>query len=415
MDPFLQSVTSHLSGLDDKDLTRTLSKLVRLKIGKESCDIELPKTEVWKKCYDVEPFVNYQRLLNNMPGTLEALNSCLPRPWSVAEVKLGGDQAYLKLDRSSLFNYFIPHVLRHGITFKSDSRKRVKIVNHEMNHNQSPSFSQLSELRSNQVCQLLKKVYSAMGHEIVGADNSEVDFRLHVGCADPKYLEALGGQIGFVLKVGPVVDSRTRKKDFDRTLESIYSEIFQNCLEISSERQTASGFPLSDVDRATSAELQFQMLSGSVGQPVAIQTDCQNSDSSFVLYNYARIVQLINSFKKSVSKNEYPPIPDEVDYSVLIEMEEWEIFINFILLYQETIASITQEDHKGIFRLNKVCQLLVGLAKAFSRYYNRVRILREPLSHFLPTIFARMNLLKAILMTFDHALKLLDISPILRM
>ncbi len=55
---------------------------------------------------------------------------------------------------------------------------------------------------------------------------------------------------------------------------------------------------LNDVRKSVAAEFQFQMLSGSVGQAICLNTECQNSDASFVLYNYARISQIIRTFEQ---------------------------------------------------------------------------------------------------------------------
>jgi arginyl-tRNA synthetase len=70
---------------------------------------------------------------------------------------------------------------------------------------------------------------------------------------------------------------------------------------------------------------------------------------------------------------------------------------------------------QGHFRLNKICQTATGLAKAFSRYYNRVRVLREPLPHLLPAVFARLTFLSVIKRTFEQLFHLLDIVPISKM
>ena len=148
-----------------------------------------------------------------------------------------------------------------------------------------------------QICQLLKRIYSACGHEIV-SDERTPDFQLNVGCADPKYLKTETEKIDSVLKVGPVVDARSKKKDFGRGLTDVYSELFKCFYDISVERQDSSAVQMSDIRKSVGAELQFQMLSCNIGQPICLTTECQNSDSSFVLYNYARISQIIRTFEK---------------------------------------------------------------------------------------------------------------------
>ena len=125
--------------------------------------------------------------------------------------------------------------------------------------------------------------------------------------------------------------------------------------------------------------------------------------------------QTYSSLFFSLQNKQYPALPDEIDFSLLQENEEWEIFFSCILPFTEIVFSTVQEDAKEVFRINKICSLLIALSKIFSRYYNRVRILREPLPHFLPTIFCRISFLKSIQITFEHGFALLDISPIRKM
>jgi arginyl-tRNA synthetase len=53
--------------------------------------------------------------------------------------------------------------------------------------------------------------------------------------------------------------------------------------------------------------------------------------------------------------------------------------------------------------------LNLGLAGCLSRYYSRVRVLREPLPSLVPTLHARIHLLTAVQ---DHLLRLLDIMDL---
>jgi len=67
------------------------------------------------------------------------------------------------------------------------------------------------------------------------------------------------------------------------------------------ERETATVRP-DNIRRLVAAEIQFQMLSGSPGQPISLSADCNNSASSFVQYNFARICQILRTFEKVSQK-----------------------------------------------------------------------------------------------------------------
>ena len=95
-----------------------------------------------------------------------------------------------------------------------------------------------------QVCQLLKRVYIFCGHDVIIDDKTTPDFTLNVGCADPKYLRSFSNistpdpsKVDAVLKVGPIVDPSTKKKDFTRSLNDVYSKMFECYHDISTERQ----------------------------------------------------------------------------------------------------------------------------------------------------------------------------------
>ena len=95
-----------------------------------------------------------------------------------------------------------------------------------------------------QVCQLLKRVYIFCDYDVIIDDKTTPDFTLNVGCADPKYLRSFSNistpnpsKVDAILKVGPIVDSSTKKKDFTRSLNDVYSKMFKCYYDISTERQ----------------------------------------------------------------------------------------------------------------------------------------------------------------------------------
>ena len=66
----------------------------------------------------------------------------------------------------------------------------------------------------------MKRVY-----EVSGGAEADPEFRILVGCADPQYLKSGSGNADAVLKIGPVVDAKTKKKDFGRNLADVYFEL----------------------------------------------------------------------------------------------------------------------------------------------------------------------------------------------
>jgi arginyl-tRNA synthetase len=56
-----------------------------------------------------------------------------------------------------------------------------------------------------------------------------------------------------------------------------------------------------------------------------------------------------------------------------------------------------------------------GLANCLSRYYSRVRVLREPLPGLLPTLHARIHLLEAVQAHIGQLLNIMGLSTLRRM
>ena len=60
-----------------------------------------------------------------------------------------------------------------------------------------------------------------------------------------------------------------------------------------------------------------------------------------------------------------------------------------------------------VLSLHKLVNLLYSLATTYSRYYNRVKILKDPLPTLIPTIHARVVLCRQIDAAFARLLHIL--------
>ncbi|XP_063604778.1 uncharacterized protein LOC134780159 isoform X1 [Penaeus indicus] len=149
--------------------------------------------------------------------------------------------------------------------------------------------------------------------------------------------------------------------------------------------------------------MSLQMLSVSHCSPLKVEVDgvTQNSrESAFILYNYARLCTIFQSFEESVSEGEIPPLPDieEVDFALLRNDEEWQLVWGYIFHFPDIIEENAVEILKGSgkFRTVAVTKFLSSFSHRVSEYYSRYHVLCEPLPHLLPTIYARLHLLQAI-------------------
>ena len=210
-------------------------------------------------------------------------------------------------------------------------------------------------------------------------------------------------------KVGPVLDKTSKVKVKHSFLEAymkfyhvidlaskerIQDQIGEKCLE---QRQR-----IVQVHVLASAEIQFQLLSPNLNQP-AILDESAYFNATFVLYNHARIVQLIKAIPaKRQNRDEL------INYSLLQEEEEWELAFIYLLAYPSLRLRLVLTSKKEVKSGNLV-RFLIALCHCFSRYYNRIHIITTA-EHLQPMQCARIELLRLVQKVLEDGLKLLNIS-----
>ena len=232
-------------------------------------------------------------------------------------------------------------------------------------------------------------------------------------------------------KVGTVgVDKATKKANGYCRIMDFYGLMCDKMLSIASERETgdAKSKILIRSKIIASFELQFLLLSKYIDRPVVLpplhnaHKESMSSHASFILYNYARINQLLCTFKRQQGVYGDLFVLENVDFCNLREPEEWDIVFNCVLPYQELMNSIskirqfeTKESKETLYKsLGHVCGLLLNLSNKYSRYYRRVRVLRvgTQVPEVIQTLNARLYLLLAIKAIYEHAFIILGIDTV---
>ena len=132
--------------------------------------------------------------------------------------------------------------------------------------------------------------------------------------------------------------------------------------------------------------------------------------SMFVLYNYARITQILNKFQQLTSSGEYCTLPhvSETNFNLLQLPTEWSILVRYIISFPNLLnesSNIIQ--HKSI---SKICQFLFYLSQDFSNYYSKVKILLSG-THLQPKLFARIHFISSLKRVMGICFLILDIKP----
>jgi hypothetical protein len=384
---------------------KRLSKLIRKHDkGLEEADFSCPghaKVQVWKKCSgsaDLE--CNRLKLLAE--GSVSEVNQVLP--FKISSVALNKSGSLLiRLSRPAVYSRVISEIVAGGgiVLDQRDQLSTIRLENHELTRIEKTS--EMSFFRCCQVRSMLTRMYKSVA--------SDKDKLIRIGCSDERYLKFGEESVG--LQVGAVVGANGKK--LAQSLDCVYGSLHSEYTNIVNERETSSAMSTEqrakNVHTMVTADLQFKLLSTTVSEPCVIDPYKKSKDASFALYNYARLVHLIRAH----CEGEYPELRDvsEVDFSHLREEEEWEIMFNYVMPYREMLSNVVQEDR---FCLHRVCQFVAGLSGAFSRYYNRFRVLKDPAaSGVLPAVEAKVYLLTATAAVYRHAFVILDIDTVANM
>ncbi|XP_044748221.1 DALR anticodon-binding domain-containing protein 3 [Coccinella septempunctata] len=141
---------------------------------------------------------------------------------------------------------------------------------------------------------------------------------------------------------------------------------------------------------------------------------CANKGASFIFYNCARLSTLFKEFERRVADGIYPPLSPihNIDFSLLNQPEEWELLFVYIMQFPLLIRSCVRDAGKGIVNPHYLVSFLSSMCSVFSVYYRRIRILVTPKPHLIPTLNARIHLLRSLEQIFHKTLELLGIDPI---
>ena len=302
---------------------------------------------------------------------------CVLRIARVGEAKSG--TVTVHLDRASVIKYYVHQAFKE----RGDGENRTTILASSCD---SSSSSSLTGFRVKILTECLNRL--PLASEVAVSSTSFPD------------------EVSSIkVKVGPVLGD-SGKKEEGQTVEQLKERVRENIDKLDEERRDERE-PAEEtqerLDRLTNAFLNFALLSSSINNSVKMDMDSQKSH--FVMYNKARLTKLLVTFDEQVRRGIYPEVPgnlDDIDFSLLSEPDEWEIVWGHLTMVDEVIEHCSR-----VLSLHKLVNLLYSLATTYSRYYNRVKILKDPLPTLIPTIHARVVLCRQIDAAFARLLHIL--------
>ncbi|XP_032828454.2 DALR anticodon-binding domain-containing protein 3 isoform X1 [Petromyzon marinus] len=181
------------------------------------------------------------------------------------------------------------------------------------------------------------------------------------------------------------------------------------------------------IDVMTAATVKFELLSSAHRStlPLELGEGAERASAArgrrsgtFVMYNSARLSTLFQNYRTAVKRGMYPKFPEvsSLDFSLLNEEEEWRLLYNYIVPFGELLSRSSHlEPARGIHataHTDVLYKFLVELSMDFSSYYNRVRVLSEPVPHLSGIMFARLRLLERLQEVMHAAMSALGLPPL---
>ncbi|XP_061187617.1 DALR anticodon-binding domain-containing protein 3-like [Saccostrea echinata] len=226
------------------------------------------------------------------------------------------------------------------------------------------------------------------------------------------------------------VTERKSKESQKMDSQTFYNLRFDQMKEASvmkyGERVKGAGWNKT-IENLTMASVKFELLHNVPRNTVKLDLSegnefgggIDNRAGAFVMYNCARLATLFKHFHKAVEEGVYPPLPsiDSIDFGLLREEDEWSLFFNYIFPYPDLLRTTVSDlfpSNDGIYAklgTHKISNFLIGLSRSLSSYYSHVHVLVENRPNLMPTMFARLYLLKAIHYILKDGLHLMGISP----
>ncbi|XP_030762211.1 DALR anticodon-binding domain-containing protein 3 [Sitophilus oryzae] len=165
------------------------------------------------------------------------------------------------------------------------------------------------------------------------------------------------------------------------------------------------------------SSVTVELLSNKPHKPIKVSLKCLsdvNKGPSFIFYNCARLAVLLKEFDKNVEKGIYPKLPEieDVDFSLLNQPEEWELFYGYILQFPNVVKNCIRDIEKEFLNVQNLITYLCNMCSVYSVYYRRIRILTNPREHLFSVLHSRIYLLKSLQYVFHKALEILNIDPI---
>eukprot|EP01104_Vermistella_antarctica_P004100 TRINITY_DN14614_c0_g1_i1.p1 TRINITY_DN14614_c0_g1~~TRINITY_DN14614_c0_g1_i1.p1 ORF type:complete len:711 (+),score=253.56 TRINITY_DN14614_c0_g1_i1:127-2259(+) len=214
------------------------------------------------------------------------------------------------------------------------------------------------------------------------------------------------------------------------TSDDLYAELREIIVQEMTKKFAAKQMEVDEAlfkevaDEVSTAAMKYALLSVSCNSQIKFDfdriTNFQDASAPFLLYNGTRFNSLrTNMFNPAVAAGKIAPLPpiEEARFDLLVDDDEWKLVMDYILPFPGLVLhcacpTIPDEPKLPQFSTSQITDFLVDLVRDFSKYYARVKIVRESepdVTH------ARLYWASALQQVLNNGLRLLTITPVEKM
>lgn len=324
---------------------------------------------------------------------------------SIERVRSSDNCLNVFLNREAAYRMIITTAIE--ITFNSNANQREPIY---VTCDADDNPLTMTELRTISVRNVAKALLLLNGFDLLKEEPLDQSTRkLHVGTnRDPKSSAQL--TCGVVLTGGITAPEYMKKRANDMQL------IAQHKYGIRVKDHERFQLMMASLGRSASI---VDMLESKSSSQIDLKSDKNKSSkgAAFILYNYARLSVLFKTLSNKQSSGYYPETPplDTTDLTLLVEEDEWQLFWVYVAGFATMLKQAVGTADLSHISPHLVLSFTSALVICLSKYYRRVRILTENREHLLPTMFARIHLLKSVYHVLSMLLEIMDLEPVTQM
>lgn len=333
--------------------------------------------------------------------------------WSlpIGTVRVADSSVAFFMKREKAFRCFITASLQDKI-WRTDNAYQQIILSNDVGEVKSLDALNLMEFRILTLTNVVRNLFEFVGLKISNNISSEENY--HIIKITRNRCKAATNTTDLIC--GPVMSKSLCATDFIRNRANDMQLIAQHKYGIRVRDNQRFQDMIASLGRSAAI---VDMLESKASSPIDMKKERNYSSkgAAFILYNYARISVLFKTVEEKQKACYYPELPsvETVDFALLQEEDEWQLLWVYVAGFPEMIKQALGDGLLSRLSPHLVLSFASGLVICLSKYYRRVRILTENREHLLPTMFARIYLLKSVYNILSALLKILDLEAVTHM